>query len=56
MHKVKLEYFYAYNTVSHLLKLRTVEPEKEPLLANGSETTFVARQRSRNKQQNNVRC
>jgi hypothetical protein len=26
---------------------RTVEPEKQPLLANGSETTFVSRQRLR---------
>jgi hypothetical protein len=29
----------------YLLKARTVEPEKQPLLANGSETTFVCRQR-----------
>jgi hypothetical protein len=28
-----------------LLKARTVEPEKQPLLANGSETIFVSRQR-----------
>jgi hypothetical protein len=28
-----------------LLEARTVEPEKQPLLANGSETTFVSRQR-----------
>jgi hypothetical protein len=28
-----------------LLKARTVEPEKEPLLAIGCETTFVSRQR-----------
>jgi hypothetical protein len=27
-----------------------VEPEKRPLLANGSETTFVSRQRPRNRQ------
>jgi hypothetical protein len=31
--------------VTYLLKARTVEPEKQPLLANGSETTFVSRQR-----------
>jgi hypothetical protein len=31
--------------VANLLKERTVEPEKRPLLANGSETTFVCRQR-----------
>jgi hypothetical protein len=31
--------------VAYLLKARTVEPEKEPLLANGSETTSVFRQR-----------
>jgi hypothetical protein len=30
--------------VAYLLKVRTVEPEKQPLLANGSETTFVCRQ------------
>jgi hypothetical protein len=34
----------------------TVEPEKLPLLANGSETTFVSRQPPRNEQRNNVRC
>jgi hypothetical protein len=31
--------------VTYLLKERTVEPEKQPLLANVSETTFVSRQR-----------
>jgi hypothetical protein len=31
--------------VVYLLKERTVELEKQPLLANGSETTFVFRQR-----------
>jgi hypothetical protein len=31
--------------VADLLKTRTVEPEKQPLLANGSEATFVSRQR-----------
>jgi hypothetical protein len=31
--------------VAYLLKARTVEPEKHPLLANGSETAFVSRQR-----------
>jgi hypothetical protein len=31
--------------VIYLLKTRTVEPEKQPLLANGSETTFVSRKR-----------
>jgi hypothetical protein len=29
---------------------RIVEPEKQPLQANGSETTFVSKQRPRNKQ------
>jgi hypothetical protein len=29
--------------VSRLLRAITVEPEKQPLLANGSETTFVSR-------------
>jgi hypothetical protein len=33
------------HTVAYLLKARTVVPEKQPLLANGSETTFVSRQR-----------
>jgi hypothetical protein len=28
-----------------LLKTRTVKPEKQPLLENGSETTFVSRER-----------
>jgi hypothetical protein len=32
------------NTVAYLLKATTVEPEKQPLLANGSETTVVFRQ------------
>jgi hypothetical protein len=31
-------------TVAYLLKAKTVEPEKRPLLVNGSETTFVSRQ------------
>jgi hypothetical protein len=31
--------------VAYLLKARNVEPEKEPLLANGFETTLVSRQR-----------
>jgi hypothetical protein len=34
-----------YDTVAYLLKARTVEPEKPPLLMNGSETAFVSRQR-----------
>jgi hypothetical protein len=36
------------NIVAYLLKARTVETEKQPLLANDSETTFVSRQRTRN--------
>jgi hypothetical protein len=31
--------------VAYLLKARTVEPEKQPLLAKGSEIIFVSRQR-----------
>jgi hypothetical protein len=31
--------------VAYLLKARTVEPDKQTLLSNGSETTFVSRQR-----------
>jgi hypothetical protein len=31
--------------VAYLLKARSVEPEKQPLLANGSETTFTSGQR-----------
>jgi hypothetical protein len=31
--------------VEYLLKAKTLEPEKQPLLANGLETTFVSRQR-----------
>jgi hypothetical protein len=31
--------------VAHLFKARTLEPEKQPLLAIGSDTTFVYRQR-----------
>jgi hypothetical protein len=33
------------NTVAYLLKATTVEPEKQPLLVNSSETTFIFRQR-----------
>jgi hypothetical protein len=32
------------HTVVYLLQARPVEPEKQPLLPNGSETTFVSRQ------------
>jgi hypothetical protein len=35
----------AVNTVAVFLKGRSVESEKEPLLAYGSETTFLSRQR-----------
>jgi hypothetical protein len=31
--------------VTYLLKARTVEPEKQPLLANGCKTTILSRQR-----------
>jgi hypothetical protein len=31
--------------MTYLIKARTVEPEKQPLLANDSEITFVSRQR-----------
>jgi hypothetical protein len=44
------------STVTYLLKARTVQPQKQPLLANGSETTFVSRQRPLNIQRNGVRC
>jgi hypothetical protein len=40
---------------AYLLKARTVEPERQPLLANGSETTSVSRQLSRKRQRNNAR-
>jgi hypothetical protein len=33
------------NTAAYLLKANTEEPEKQPLLANGTETTFVSGQR-----------
>jgi hypothetical protein len=33
------------NNVAYLLKVRTVAPDEQPLLANGSETTFVSKQR-----------
>jgi hypothetical protein len=32
--------FTSQYAVAYLLKAKTVEPEKQPLLANGSETTF----------------
>jgi hypothetical protein len=31
-------------SVAYVLKARTLEPEKQPLLVNGSETTVVSRQ------------
>jgi hypothetical protein len=31
--------------VAYLLKAITVEPEKQPLLANGTKTTYLSRQR-----------
>jgi hypothetical protein len=39
-----------YDTVAYLLKARTVEPEKQPLLANGCEITSDAKQQIFNKQ------
>jgi hypothetical protein len=41
--------------MAYLIKARTVDPEKQQLLANGSEATFVSRQRPRNRQWNEVR-
>jgi hypothetical protein len=35
--------------VAYVLKARTVEQEKQPLLTNGSETIFVSRQRPQTK-------
>jgi hypothetical protein len=35
--------FVLFHIVAYLLKARAVEPEKQPLLGNGSETTFVSR-------------
>jgi hypothetical protein len=37
--------FFSHYNVEYLLKARTVEPEKQPLLANGSETTFISSHR-----------
>jgi hypothetical protein len=47
---------FIMNIVAYLLKARTVEPGKQPLLANGSETTLVSRQRPHNKERNSGRC
>jgi hypothetical protein len=38
-----------FSIVAYFFKARIVEPEKQPLLANGSETTLVSRQWPRNK-------
>jgi ParB-like chromosome segregation protein Spo0J len=43
-HELGLAYLNVY-IVAYLLKARTVEPEKQPLLANGSEIKFDSRQR-----------
>jgi hypothetical protein len=45
-----------FNILAYLLKAKTVEPKKQPLLANGSEITFVSRQLPKNRQRNDVRC
>jgi hypothetical protein len=37
--------YFTLSIVAYLLKPRTVEPEKQPLVVNGFETTFVSRQR-----------
>jgi hypothetical protein len=42
------------NIVTYMLKARTVEPEKQLLLANSSEITYASRQRPRNIKQNNA--
>jgi hypothetical protein len=39
-----------YDTVAYSLKARTMEPEKQPLPANGCETTSAAKQQILNKQ------
>jgi hypothetical protein len=44
------------NIVAYLLKVKLWSQRRHPLLANGSETTFVSRQRPRNRQLNDVRC
>jgi hypothetical protein len=41
------------NIAVYLLKARTVEPEKQPLLVNGSETAFVYRKRLGKRHQSN---
>jgi hypothetical protein len=47
---------YIDDIAAYLLKAKTVEPEKQPLLENGSETALVSRQRPRNRQWKDVRC
>jgi hypothetical protein len=42
--------------VAYLLKARTVEPEKQPLLETGSEIAFVSMQEPRNRRRNDVSC
>jgi hypothetical protein len=51
-----LEVSFVLYIVAYLFKARSVEAEKQQLLANGSETTFISRQQPRNSQQNNVHC
>jgi hypothetical protein len=38
-----------YIPLAYFLKVRTVKPEKHPLLENGSETTSISRQWPQNK-------
>jgi hypothetical protein len=53
--EIRNENFPTHDIVAYTLNARAVEPEEQPLLANGSET-FVSKQRTRNEQRNNVRC
>jgi hypothetical protein len=46
----------AFNIVTYLLRVRTVESERQSLLANESEAIFVSRQQPQNKQRNDFRC
>jgi hypothetical protein len=38
-------YNETHDIVAYLLKARILEPKKQPFIVNGSETTFISRQR-----------
>jgi hypothetical protein len=53
---INKQYLKTFMQNKYMLKARTVEPEKQPLLAEVSEITLISRKRRRKRQRNDVRC